>query len=325
MYEGAAARQDIIAFLDTQGFEILLETGQGDPEAALALRLSEWKLENCRLRERLAALDADLTDLHRKSTSEAAKLRDTLSETDAKLRALADESKKYELESARQKEAVAQVKQRAHKLKKERDSSYQRVDSLTVESSELRDAFSKQEVELQVLHEEKDASEHSRAEQQTMVTRLKEQTRQLQEEGNHLQKRLAMLESTNSRLENELGVEKRCAKDLQHQQDSLHEVAQQLAEEMRHKEAELAEVRRDLGIALRIQMLRQNDLEELQQRYGTALDLQAQQHQLLLKLQQRLSVAAEYLQQIRRDDVVNVDDKLAQRLVRALTAGAEEK
>ena len=136
---------------------------------------------------------------------------------------------------------------------------------------------------------------------------------------------LRALADESNKFEHQSALQQQAAREekerARHAQKEMH----QLQQELKSKETELAKARQDLGVALRLQMLRQNDLEELQQRYGTAIDLQARQHQLLLKLQQRLSVAAEYLRQIRRGDVVNIDDKLAQRLVRALTASADEK
>src|SRR5690606_34855966 len=85
-------------------------------------------------------------------------------------------------------------------------------------------------------------------------------------------------------------------------------------------EAQLTEARRDLGIALRTQALRENDLADLQQRFSDVLGLTNRQNDLLRELRQRLSLAAEYLQKIKKDDLTQLDGQLARHLVRALTA-----
>jgi hypothetical protein len=113
--------------------------------------------------------------------------------------------------------------------------------------------------------------------------------------------------------------------DSAEQQGLLREEIEQLRRKAKTREEELDSTRRDLGIALRVQVLRENDLKELQQRYGAVLDLKNNQHELLMKLRERLSVAAEYLQQLKRDNQGEADDQLAQFLVRALTDGTEDK
>lgn len=60
--------------------------------------------------------------------------------------------------------------------------------------------------------------------------------------------------------------------------------------------AKLESAQNDLALALRLQMLRENDLEELQARYSEVLTIKGEQQDLLAQLHDRLSRAAEYLQ-----------------------------
>ena len=130
MYENAAARQDIIDLLDAQGFEIIEEAGGGVLEQAVALRLNALKLENRRLQEHLAAVDADLTGLRQRFSREVAQLRDSVSRKETELRTLATEMKKLERNNARQRKTAVQGKERRAALKKERDELRAEVDRL---------------------------------------------------------------------------------------------------------------------------------------------------------------------------------------------------
>lgn len=118
--------------------------------------------------------------------------------------------------------------------------------------------------------------------------------------------------------------EKVCA-ELQEQKENLaqSEASLQSENELLRKEAESArsdsqQQKSHLGMALRLQTLRENDLRELQQRYAQMIQVNDQQRELLGKLHQRLSVAAEYLA-LSDDDNTSQLTGIREELLRALT------
>ena len=296
LYEGAASRESIVELLDVHGFEIVEESGNSDFKPVLMLRLNRWKLQNGRLQARLGSLSADQEALHQAFSRETAKLRDVVSKKDAELQALAAKGKKYEHDSAEQQDLLRQEFSR--------------------ETIKLRDVISKKDAELQALAAKGKKYEHDSAEQQDLLR---------QEFSRETIKLRDVISKKDAELQALAEKSKRYEHDSAEQQGLLKEEIEQLRRETKSQEVALDNARRDLGIALRVQVLRENDLKELQQRYSAVLDLKNSQHKLLMKLQERLSVAAEYLQQLKRDNQGEADDQLAQFLVRALTDGTSEK
>lgn len=262
MYEGAAARQDIVNLLDSHGFEISDMAVEDELDTVLVLRLNRWKLENSGLQQQLATV-------------------------------------RTELKASRQ--------------------------ALFDETSELNVVLSKKDDELRTLTKENRKLKEKNAEQQTAFTQSKEQLGLLQQERDSLQKRLAVLEKKNAGLQEKLVHQKGKVLKRQQQKDSLQKELDQFAKRKKIQETKLAEARRDLGIALRMQALRENDIDQLQQRFSVVVDLTSRQDELLRELRQRLSVAAEYLKKFREDDLAQFDGQLASHLVQALTASGEEK
>ena len=95
-----------------------------------------------------------------------------------------------------------------------------------------------------------------------------------------------------------------------------------LEEKLSDANEEAQRSRSDLGVALRLQNLRENDLTELQQRYGKLQGTNEQQRELLAKLHHRLSAAADYLR-LNADEEENRSPQVEQ-LVRALTGSDPE-
>jgi hypothetical protein len=92
-------------------------------------------------------------------------------------------------------------------------------------------------------------------------------------------------------------------------------------EKVRQYKAQAEKTQADLSLALRLQMLRENDLKELQTRYGQVLTIKAEQQDLLTQLHHRLSRAAEYLQLVHTG---SEDQRLPDELLEAFT-GKHEK
>lgn len=84
--------------------------------------------------------------------------------------------------------------------------------------------------------------------------------------------------------------------------------------------AQLEKVQADLSLALRLQMLRENDLKELQTRYGEVLTVKDEQQDLLTQLHHRLSRAAEYLQLVHAQ---SDEQRLPDELLEALTGKSD--
>jgi len=82
----------------------------------------------------------------------------------------------------------------------------------------------------------------------------------------------------------------------------------------------LEEAQTDLSLALRMQMLHENDLKELQARYGEVLTIKNEQQELLTQLHHRLSRAAEYLKLV---NAHSEDQRLPEELLDALTGNGE--
>lgn len=134
-------------------------------------------------------------------------------------------------------------------------------------------------------------------------------------------KRLA---EQNGELVNELAALRSGLEVASTERDSLQLERERLADENRKlteaaaaKEDAVKNARRDLGVALRLQSLREADLKELQERYARIYETKKGQEELLLKLQQRLSVAAEQLKHLALDEQ-HSGDPLARELLRAL-------
>ena len=84
------------------------------------------------------------------------------------------------------------------------------------------------------------------------------------------------------------------------EREELEALFEQSVEDVKALEEKLSDAneeaqrsRSDLGVALRLQNLRENDLTELQQRYGKLQGTNEQQRELLAKLHHRLSAAAD--------------------------------
>jgi len=118
---------------------------------------------------------------------------------------------------------------------------------------------------------------------------------------------------------------------VQHVEEETRKLDKLSVEQAERREAEKAELQQqletlkkklemqeaDLSLAVKLQVLRENDLRELQQRYGKLQETNEQQCELLEKLHQRLSVAVDYVRV--SDDGSSESNPRLEDLFRALT------
>lgn len=311
MFEGAGSRQEVAELLDGNGFEILAEVPEGAFSSVLVFGRNEWKLENARLRGRLLALELERERLRQELSRERAIHRESSAKKDVALRQLEEEVRQRKEECERHRahldKVVEEKRTEICRCENERAAIQERLDCLTEELANVRAALASKEAELQAVLQEDEQHKRDSARYQQLVHEEQERLRKLREQHDAA-----------------LQQERKRAHEQGQKNELLQEELGQLKAETHALEQELADARRNMGMALRIQLLRENDLKELQERYGKVLDLTKRQDELLRKLHQRLTVAAEFLEQIRSDDLASVDQLVARRLMSTLTLDADE-
>lgn len=235
---------------------------------------------------------------------------------------------RHELEQA--EERAGQEAERARQLAAELEASKKALTALQ-ESSTTRtrelEAYWKEAEQAKNEAEEQGKASLAEAQNahQSEVQALKRQLAEVQEaHGLELAARenelAALRESSSSRVE---GLEAALAEQRgkAEQVESLTRQLSAVEKQAQQHQAQLDKAQSDLSLALRLQMLRENDLKELQTRYGEVLTIKDEQQDLLTQLHHRLSRAAEYLQLVhaRKDD-----EGLPEELLEALT-GKDEK
>ena len=144
------------------------------------------------------------------------------------------------------------------------------------------------------------------------------------EENESLQQQNSQLKAESENLKQAADEAHKQIDSIRGERDEFEALFEESVEDVKALESKLSEAkqdaqnaRNDLGIALRLQNLRENDLTELQQRYGKLQDTNEQQRELLAKLHQRLSAAANYLRLNADDDEETVVPRLSSLCVRS--------
>ena len=222
-------------------------------------------------------------------------------------------------EAERARQLAAELEASKKELTALQESSTTRIGELEVFWSEAEQA--KNEAEEQGKASLAEAQNAHQSEVQALKRQLAEVQEAHQMELAAKENELAALrESSSSRveeLESALVEQRRKAEQIEPLTRQLNAVEKQAQQ----NQAQLEKAQADLSLALRLQMLRENDLKELQTRYGEVLTIKDEQQDLLTQLHHRLSRAAEYLQLVH----ARADDKgLPEELLEALT-GKDEK
>lgn len=198
----------------------------------------------------------------------------------------------------------------------------------------------RQELEAQVAKQTNHASrlQEERSQLQAKLSKAEEN----RDSANHYRKRVAELENDlagrNANIEAVTRELERAHEETQtisqakdkalQENDSLSKRIESLTRELadakdtiEKQQSKIEKSQADLSLALRLQMLRENDLKELQSRYGEVLTINDKQHDLLTQLHHRLSRAAEYLQLVHAQ---SDDQRLPEDLLEALTGKSSQ-
>jgi FkbM family methyltransferase len=191
------------------------------------------------------------------------------------------------------------------------------IDVLTQRSKDLEAAKSELQEQL----------ERQRMEFQDRMSQLDEP---LQGVTRDAEQRLAVLSADLEQSKQALEESKRlleCKVDelkdaLDEKEGAMTQAAEAHRSEKEKLEKDLEQARSDLGVALRMQALRDADLKELQERYAEVTELKNRQHELLTQLGQRLGAASEYLSLLQGTESAR-QSEVATGLVEALSGDLE--
>ena len=297
LYQGAETAQAIGQRLQAAGYNPAGRPDDSDGDwPRCHLVLNRMALECRELQNELQALKAQL--------AEAEQTRDQ-AQQQAQSQAEQSQALAAELQSAR--EQADQHRSRIQELESALSEQGGKAEQLTFECEQLRHKLAE--------------AERNRDQAQQVAQSQSEQSQTLAAELQSAREEADQDRSCIQELERTLSEQAGKAEQHASQIESLSSQLKTAQEQTTKHQAQFEKAQADLSLALRLQMLRENDLKELQSRYGEVLTIKDEQQDLLTQLHHRLSRAAEYLQLVHAQ---SDDQRLPDELLEALTGKGDQ-
>ena len=188
------------------------------------------------------------------------------------------------------------------------------LDRMALKCRELQNELLALKAQLAEAEQTRDQAQQQAQSQAEQSQALAAELQSAREQADQHRSRIQELERT---LSEQAGKAEQHASQI----ESLSSQLKTAQEQTTKHQAQFEKAQADLSLALRLQMLRENDLKELQSRYGEVLTIKDEQQDLLTQLHHRLSRAAEYLQLVHAQ---SDDQRLPDELLEALTGKGDQ-
>jgi FkbM family methyltransferase len=337
LYDGAQSAEQLTRQLEQLGYYIEGAKDTSDCDwPRYHLRLNPKAIECRRLRRENEALTEQKTKLEEqnqelteqlqrqmdRATECAEELESAQKQTIQQQRDLATQNedikeKLEELDGARKH--LSDLKKREAEKSRELEVTREERDTLRQKLEQVEKKHAEETVGLKdKLATAKEEHEATRQRLSDVENREAERSKELEAATKERDSTREKLETAQKNLNNLEARETEKNKEL----ESLQDTNSRLKEELSKARDEAESQRADLGIALRLQALRESDLTELQKRFAEVQEVKNQQQELLGKLHQRLSVAAKYLS-LESDE--SNPGQVREELVQALSGDQSER